>query len=56
MDKLKIDKKGYVTFYAAAEYNGKLYIADRDNRGLLEYDLTTGETIIKNVLLVSVYI
>ena len=26
MDKLKIDKKGYVTFYAAAEYNGKLYI------------------------------
>ena len=43
MDKLKIDKKGYVTFYAAAEYNGKLYIADRDNRGLLEYDLNRGD-------------
>ena len=26
MDKLKIDKKGYVTFYAAAEYNGPVYI------------------------------
>lgn len=55
MDKLKIDKKGYVTFYAAAEYNGKLYIADRDNRGLLEYDLTTGETIIKNVFMAENY-
>ena len=40
MDKLMIDKKGYVTFYAAAEYNGKLYIADRNNSSLLE-DLTT---------------
>lgn len=55
MDKLKIDKKGYVTFYAAAEYNGKLYIADRGNRGLLEYDLTTGETIIKNVFMAENY-
>lgn len=55
MDKLKIDKKGYVTFYAAAEYNGKLYIADRDNRGLLEYDLTTRETIIKNVFMAENY-
>lgn len=55
MDKLKIDKKGYVTFYAAAEYNGKLYVADRGNRGLLEYDLTTGETIIKNVFMAENY-
>lgn len=55
MDKLLIDKKGYVTFYAAAEYNGKLYIADRDNRGLLEYDLATRETIIKNVFMAENY-
>ena len=55
MDKLKIDKKGYVTFYAAAEYNGKLYIADSNNKGLLEYDLTTKETIIKNVFMAENY-
>lgn len=55
MDKLKIDKKGYVTFYAAAEYNGKLYIADCNNKGLLEYDLTTKETIIKNVFMAENY-
>lgn len=55
MDKLRIDKNVYVTFYAAAEYNGKLYIADRDNRGLLEYDLTTKETVIKNVFMAENY-
>ena len=55
MDKLMIEKKGYVTFYAAAEYNGKLYIADRNNRGLLEYDLTTKETIIKNIFMAENY-
>ena len=55
MDKLHIDKKNYVTFYAAAEYNGKLYIADRNNRGLLEYDLTTRETVIKNVFMAENY-
>ena len=41
MDKLYIDKKNYVTFCAVAEYNGKLYISDRNNRGLLEYNLKT---------------
>mgnify|MGYP004473211165 CR=1 FL=1 len=55
MDKLKIDKKGYVTFCAAAEYNGKLYIADSNSRGLLEYDLTTKKTIIKNVFMAENY-
>lgn len=54
-DKLVIDKKGYVTFYAAAEYNGKLYISDRDNRGLLEYDLETKETVIKNIFMAENY-
>ena len=37
MDKLLIDEKGYITFCAAAEYKGKLYVSDRNNRGLLEY-------------------
>lgn len=55
MDKLMLYKKGYVTFYAAAEYNGKLYIADRNNRGLLEYNLTTRETVIKNVFMAENY-
>lgn len=55
MDKLRIDKNAYVTFCAAAEYNGKLYIADSNNRGLLEYDLTTKETVIKNVFIAENY-
>ena len=28
---LEFDDKNYFTFYAAAEYNGKLYISDPDN-------------------------
>lgn len=55
MDKLRIDKKAYVTFCAAAEYNGKLYIADSNSRGLLEYDLTTKKTIIRNVFMAENY-
>ena len=51
MDRIKIDKKAYLSFWAAAEHNGKLYISDPNNRGLLEYDLTTGETVVKNIFM-----
>lgn len=46
---LSVDKKAYVTFNAVAEYDGKLYIADRENNGLIEYDLKTNKTKVKNV-------
>ena len=46
---LEFDDKNYFTFYAAAEYNGKLYISDPDNRGLLVYDLDTKEINVKNI-------
>ena len=55
MDKLHIDKKNYVTFCAVAEYNGKLYISDKNNRGLLEYNLKTKETVIKNIFMAENY-
>lgn len=51
MEELIIDKKGYVGFNAITEYNGELYIADRNNRGLLEYDLKSKETTVKNVFM-----
>lgn len=55
MDKLLIDEKGYITFWAAAEYKGKLYVSDRNNRGLLEYNLKTKETVIKNIFMSENY-
>ena len=55
MDKLLIDEKGYITFCAAAEYKGKLYVSDRNNRGLLEYNLKTKETVIKNIFMSENY-
>lgn len=48
---LEFDDKNYFTFYAAAEYNGKLYISDPDNRGLLVYDLDTKEINVKNIFM-----
>ena len=44
---LEFDNKYYFTFIAAAEYEDKLYISDPNNRGLLEYNLGTKETVIK---------
>lgn len=49
MDKLVVEKKAYVTFNAVEENNGKLYMADRENNGLIEYDLNTNIASVKNV-------
>lgn len=48
---LQFDEKNYFIFYAAAEYNDKLYISDPNNHGLLEYDLDTKGITVKNVFL-----
>ena len=48
---LQFDEKNYFIFYAAAEYNDKLYISDPNNHGLLEYDLDTKQITVKNVFL-----
>ena len=48
---LQFDDKNYFIFYAAADYNGKLYISDPDNRGLLVYDLDTKEINVKNIFM-----
>lgn len=48
---LEFDNKYYFTFIAAAEYEDKLYISDPNNRGLLEYNLGTKETVIKNIFM-----
>ena len=48
---LKFDNKCYFTFIAASEYEDKLYISDPNNRGLIEYNMSTEETVIKNIFM-----
>lgn len=51
MNYLKFDKKEYLTFCAAAECDNRLYISDPNNRGLIEYNLNSKETKIKNIFM-----